>query len=268
MKALFTKYPIIAYCIINLLLTILLGITNMCLFSSSVDYMLLLPQWAPALSAIFIVGVTTKKEGIKALFQKVSLLNSSFKWSCIAIVIPILVCSISYIIFSFSEYGQWIDIELNRSFGNYTICLLFIVLGSCGEEIGWRGFMLSQLNKKHTLFTSSLIVGVYWGLWHLKFHSGIFIFLLYALLVIEFSTIISWLWSKTKGNIISAILFHSSVNLCSLIFFEYIITDTTNHHLQILLYGIYASIFAIPCVVIVKNMSRMQHSNNKNIIIN
>lgn len=268
MKSLFIKYPVITYCIICFVFTILLGIVNMLLLPSWVDYMLLFPQWAPALSAIFIVGVITKKNGIKALFQKVSLRNSSFKWSCVAVVIPILVCAISYIIFSFFEYGQWVNIEFNRSFGNYTICVFFIILGSCGEETGWRGFMLSQLNKTHTLLISSLFVGLYWGLWHLKFHSGIFVFFLYVLLVIEFSVIISWLWSKTRSNIISAILFHSSVNLCSLIFFENIITNTTNYHSQILLYGIYASVFAIPCMVIIKNMLRIQYSNKKNIFCN
>ncbi|MBK5722014.1 CPBP family intramembrane metalloprotease [Dysgonomonas sp. Marseille-P4677] len=263
MKSLLIKHPVITYCLVCLLFTVLLGIANMFLFPSSVDYMLLFPQWAPTLSAILIVCTISKRSEIRILFQGLSLRKSNLKWSCIAVVIPILTCGISYIILSLSEYKQWTSPELNRSFGNYIICLFAIILGSCGEEIGCRGFMLSQLNKKYTLFVSSLFVGLYWGLWHLKFHSGILIFFLYAFLVIEFSLIISWLWSKTRNNIISAIIFHSSVNLCSLIFFENIISDPSNHHLQILLYGIYVSVFTIPCIFIVKNMLLAQRLSNK-----
>jgi len=39
--------------------------------------------------------------------------------------------------------------------------------GSMGEELGWRGYFLKELNKRHNLFMSGLIVGIVWGFWHL-----------------------------------------------------------------------------------------------------
>ena len=39
--------------------------------------------------------------------------------------------------------------------------------GGFGEEFGWRGFMLPELNKKFKLLKSSLIIGVFWTTWHM-----------------------------------------------------------------------------------------------------
>ena len=41
--------------------------------------------------------------------------------------------------------------------------LFFSVLG---EEIGWRGYALPELQANHSALTASLIIGVIWGLWH------------------------------------------------------------------------------------------------------
>ncbi|WP_054703444.1 CPBP family intramembrane glutamic endopeptidase [Bacillus sp. JCM 19041] len=35
-----------------------------------------------------------------------------------------------------------------------------------GEELGWRGFVLNELQKKVSPLKSALIVGVVWGFWH------------------------------------------------------------------------------------------------------
>lgn len=41
-----------------------------------------------------------------------------------------------------------------------------IVSGATGEEIGWRGFILTELQKRHSPLKSAVIVGVVWGFWH------------------------------------------------------------------------------------------------------
>lgn len=49
------------------------------------------------------------------------------------------------------------------------LLLAFVVQltsGSTGEELGWRGFLLIELQKKYSLLKAALIVGLIWGLWH------------------------------------------------------------------------------------------------------
>ncbi len=38
-----------------------------------------------------------------------------------------------------------------------------IVSGPLGEELGWRGFALMELQKKYSPLKSSIIIGFWWG---------------------------------------------------------------------------------------------------------
>lgn len=38
--------------------------------------------------------------------------------------------------------------------------------GPLGEELGWRAYMQTSMETKHTLIKSSLMVGLIWGFWH------------------------------------------------------------------------------------------------------
>jgi membrane protease YdiL (CAAX protease family) len=39
--------------------------------------------------------------------------------------------------------------------------------GAMGEELGWRGYLLRDFEKRHSLLVSALLVGIVWGFWHL-----------------------------------------------------------------------------------------------------
>lgn len=93
------------------------------------------------------------------------------------------------------------------------INILCLIAGCIGEEIGWRGFLLPALNRNLSLIVSSVVVGVFWGIWHLNFEDGIIGFAVYALFTTTLSIIISWVQTKSGGSIIPAIAFHFFVNL-------------------------------------------------------
>ncbi|MTI96936.1 MAG: CPBP family intramembrane metalloprotease [Firmicutes bacterium] len=58
-----------------------------------------------------------------------------------------------------------------------TLLLIFgnnLIRGPLGEQIGWRAFVLNELQKSYSPLKSAVIVGVLWGFWHapLWFLSG------------------------------------------------------------------------------------------------
>jgi membrane protease YdiL (CAAX protease family) len=263
-KKIVAKHPVIVYYIACLFLWAIFGLTNMALFPSSFNYTLVFPQWAPAVAAFIVIGITGGKTEIFGLLQKVSVRKSGIRWGLVAVVIPVVCCVTAYVGLMFTEFGQCTMPTFSRSIGIYAICFLATLFGSYGEEIGWRGFMLPQLNKKHSLFISSVIVGMSWGLWHINIiRFGLFAFGLFILSLTCISLLISWLCSKTKNNIFVAIVFHTIMNFCAVLLFANVLPDfsqmqTGAHiadmHLYTILYGMYAIAFAIPCIFIVKNM--------------
>lgn len=41
-----------------------------------------------------------------------------------------------------------------------------LVRGPLGEELGWRAFLLTEIQKKNSIIKSGVIVGLIWGFWH------------------------------------------------------------------------------------------------------
>lgn len=263
MKKFIERYPIITFGIISILFLPIIGLANLELFPSSFNYALMFPQWTPTLAAIIVLVLSAERMKIRNLFQRTLYKSVNLKWLLLAAIIPIICCGASYAILMFVQYGEFVPPVFTRSIGNYIICLLATIFGCYGEEIGWRGFMLPQLNEKHSLFVSSLIVGLFWGVWHMRFQIGLLAFGLFIIGVVFYSFLISWICTKTKANILAAIVFHTAINMSSLVLFENLLSDITQQqtdagiaspNLYVMLYGIYATVFAIPALFVIKNM--------------
>lgn len=214
-------------------------------------------QWTPAFFAIWMTYLINGKIGLKKLLYKMAFNKTDIKWYILAFTIPFVVCGISFLIISFIKHQGFLFPTLHHSLGMYSLYLLLIILGSIGEEIGWRGFMLPILLRKHSYLISSVLIGVFWGIWHLRFQAGIFVFFIYILLTTELSIIISWLYLKTKGNIVAAIIIHSSFNLCALLLFEEIVINISqNIKLIEMLYLSLVGLFMPFCIYIVIKMRK------------
>lgn len=97
------------------------------------------------------------------------------------------------------------------------------------EELGWRGYGVDSLRAYSNLFTTSLIFGVLWALWHLPlfFVKGYYQNQLWDLGILHvlnfFGSVIivaffmNWVYYHTGRSIPAIILFHSMLNLSSIL---------------------------------------------------
>lgn len=248
MKLFLSGHLVSLYCILNIILTLLIVIIY------SVDEVP--QQWAPGFIAIFIVYLLQGKANLKKLINKMAFKKAYFKWYVLAFIIPLIVCVISFLIISLMFHQGVKFPTLNHSLGDYLLLLFLIILGSIGEEIGWRGFMLPMLLRKHSYLVSSVLIGIFWGAWHLHIQT-VSIFLIYMLLTIEMSIIFNWFYEKTNGNIVSAIITHSSINLCTLLLFEDIVINISQNIESIgILYLSFVGLFLPLCIYIVMEMRK------------
>lgn len=93
---------------------------------------------------------------------------------------------------------------------------LFVV--GIGEETGWRGWMLPELLKRYSALRSSIVVGVVWGLWHFPLYvigaypgdpSNVLEYLVIGPLL---AILFTWLWCRSGGNLLLAIVLHMAIN--------------------------------------------------------
>ena len=93
----------------------------------------------------------------------------------------------------------------------------FLFGGPLNEEPGWRGFALPRLQSRFSPLVASLILGTFWGLWHVPLHlMGMYYGGAWGALIriqeIPRAILFTWIYNRTKGSLLLTILFHATIN--------------------------------------------------------
>jgi uncharacterized protein len=94
----------------------------------------------------------------------------------------------------------------------FVFILLFIGLG---EETGWRGYALPQLQRRYSPLVASLVLGVIWAVWHIPLMGGEFqppVIPFFVASVLAGSVVSAWLFNRAKGSLLPLPIFHATVN--------------------------------------------------------
>lgn len=94
-----------------------------------------------------------------------------------------------------------------------------LLSGPIGEELGWRGFAQIELQKKHSPLIASIIIGFWWGIWHLPiwFTTGLvgrdlIKYILFFMLAIMSTKIVMTAFYNLNQNLIIPIIIHQFFN--------------------------------------------------------
>jgi membrane protease YdiL (CAAX protease family) len=96
-----------------------------------------------------------------------------------------------------------------------------VTYGGLSEEPGWRGFALPRLQAKFSPLVSSLILGVFWAVWHAPARLGgieaksLSDTLVEWALIVLVTAIFTWFFNRTKGSILVTALIHPAMNTTS-----------------------------------------------------
>lgn len=99
------------------------------------------------------------------------------------------------------------------------LLLALCLTDGLGEETGWRGWALPRLLERHGAVTASLLLGLVWAVWHAPLYwtggaalhgAPVGLLLLHLPLL---SVVHTWLFLRTGGSVLPAIVLHASVNL-------------------------------------------------------
>lgn len=101
--------------------------------------------------------------------------------------------------------------------------ILFASLFPFIEELGWRGYALDRLQEKRSALASSLMLSVFWSVWHLpmffvrdSYQASLGIgtpaFWLFLFGFVPLTFAFTWVYNNTGRSILAMILFHSMVN--------------------------------------------------------
>jgi membrane protease YdiL (CAAX protease family) len=99
---------------------------------------------------------------------------------------------------------------------------LFVAItlaAAAGEEVGWRGYALPQLQRRFSPLSATLILAGLWWLWHLQFFvtesalgPG---YLTYLVEVGSVAIVLTWLYNRSGGSILLVAIWHAIYNFVS-----------------------------------------------------
>ena len=167
---------------------------------------------------------------LKARFTGRNLLSNRYFW--ITLLFPPISIIMAQLISL--DLGHTLDqfyISGQPSFSSAPFNAWFVLcLAPVVEELAWHTYGTDALRSKWSLFTSSVIFTIYWGLWHLplffvkdyyqsNIHTeGLLYTINFFVSLFAFVFIINWLYYKSGRNVLIAILFHLIANVSNEIF--------------------------------------------------
>lgn len=179
----------------------------------------------PLIASVLTTLIFCKKEELRTLLIKCFQIKP-FVYLLIALFSPfILVIAASLSSFVFDKTAMDLSGLLRvKEFPQFSI-LTFIfynlIFFGFGEEVGWRGFALPRLQTKLNALTSSLLLTVFWALWHLPLFlyrpgyttMGIPGILGWVFSLLTGSILLTWLYNSSRASILICAVFHSTIDI-------------------------------------------------------
>jgi membrane protease YdiL (CAAX protease family) len=168
----------------------------------------------PFVAALIVTALSGGRLAVKDLLARIVRWRVGVQWYLFALFAPVLICICASALnilwggaVKYPESFHALDLV-----EQFVFILLFIGLG---EEPGWRGFGVENLQKIFSPLTTSLIIWVVWSVWHLPLFGSEFnpdILPAFFINVLAASIIQTWLYNRTNRSILLPMIFHAAVN--------------------------------------------------------
>jgi membrane protease YdiL (CAAX protease family) len=171
--------------------------------------------FGPSLAGFIMAGSIEGRAGLRRLLARTIPTWSGLPWYvAVLILFPAVNLLAAWVLVPESLAGvpSW-DRVL------YLLPLTLVTdTGPVGEEFGWRGFALPRLLRRWRPLAAALILGAIWWAWHLptffistlsQSRLSIPVFLINSLAL---SVIMTWLYQRTRGDLLLMILVHLVAN--------------------------------------------------------
>lgn len=174
----------------------------------------------PTVAALIVTGLSEGRAGVRALLRRTVRWRVGPQWYLVALLANLVIWLLAYSAvlgpaLLWAALDSWTLLV--------TIFLPFVAFGvlipAVGEEPGWRGFALPRLQRRYGSLRATLILGTLHGLWHLPALGTILLgpltpgqVLPFLLTAVGGTFLYTWLFNRTGGNVLLAILTHAAGN--------------------------------------------------------
>ena len=172
--------------------------------------------WSPTIVAFITALLFNGRSGIRQLLRLLFRpLAQPRSWYVVAIAVPFVVVSaaiaIARALHASAPFIPLAAVPLTVA--------MQAVTGAAGEEFGWRGFLLPELQSKLSKRKSAALMAMTWSLWHVSafFFPGMPQILIppaaFLITVAAFGFFLALIFNQTNGHVLATMLAHFTFNV-------------------------------------------------------
>lgn len=181
--------------------------------------LMIVAGFGPSLAGLATVAIFSKRLHFRAWGGRCLNWRVSWRWFLFAFLAPPVVM-VGALALNLALGGM---LPLFPAAGNIPLAavnfgLVLLVGGPLGEEFGWRGYLMPALAARLNWCLASLVIGMVWGCWHLPlfFLAGTaqaqMPLPVFMLNIMAGSVLFGWLYVRTQGSVLPALVLHTSLN--------------------------------------------------------
>ena len=184
------------------------------------NYLFLLLGWhyakqqipfTPFLAALIVVPIVSGRAGLIEWASRIIRWRVGVQWYAAAILTPLIATGAAAYL-NILMGASFVPIRLSQLSPLISQAVMLFLYVGLGEEPGWRGFAIPQLQKRFSAITTTLIIAVMGIGWHLP------IFLMgnrpwaNILPIISGYFVFTWLFNNSRGSVLIVMLLHAAHN--------------------------------------------------------
>ena len=177
----------------------------------------------PFLAAVIVLAISEGREGLKYLFSPMAIWRLPAYWYLVVLALPLALAAASLLAVFLANGVRLPELTPRLPAVSFLPFLLYMILFTgLWEEPGWRGFALPRLQKQYNAETSSWILGMLWGAWHIPVNlylnreagPAVIIPLIIGLLLgtVGWTIVNTWVYNNTR-SLLLMILLHGWTNM-------------------------------------------------------
>lgn len=180
----------------------------------------------PSVAGILLTGLAEGRTGFRALVSRLLTWRVGGGWYAVALLTAPLVMMAVLLALSLTSPRFLPGILVSSDKATLLLSgLAGGLMAAFFEELGWTGFAVPGLRRRHGVLTTGLIVGLLWGAWHFPLFSGgdlsgglspvIFLPVQLLSMLPPFRVLMVWVYDRT-GSLLVAMIMHASLTTSTL----------------------------------------------------
>ena len=180
----------------------------------------------PSVAGLLLTGLVHGRAGLRDLLARLLRWRAGARWYAVALLTSPLLATAVF----FAVSHRLAEFPIVTSDDKVSLLLQAIAAGLGGgflEELGWTGFAIPTLKRRHGVFATGLIAGILWGAWHFLvnvWYSGaisaeiqmpLFVTLYFSIGAAQltaYRVLMVWVYDRTESLLLSWLM-HASLIL-------------------------------------------------------